>query len=90
MNRTHKLKILKDFADAVYNGDKTFELRRNDRGYQKGDTIIFDVRDDMMLHYEHPLNSTPYEITYVLNDWGLEKGYVALAIKRVHIKEIEY
>lgn len=38
---THELKILKSFADAVYSGDKTFEIRENDRGFQKGDKVIF-------------------------------------------------
>lgn len=81
MNKTHNLKIRKDFADAVYCGEKTFEIRENDRGFQKGDIIIFDVRDDMMLRLDHPVNSMEYEITYVLNDWGLREKYVALAIK---------
>lgn len=39
--RVHNLKILNDFADAVAMGDKTFEIRENDRGYQKGDYIKF-------------------------------------------------
>ena len=43
MNKTHNLKIRKDFADAVYSGEKTFEIRENDRGFQKGDIIIFNV-----------------------------------------------
>lgn len=38
----HSLKILDDFADAVYMKDKTFETRENDRGFQKG--IILDSR----------------------------------------------
>ena len=87
MNKTHNLKIRKDFADAVFGGEKTFEIRLNDRGFQKGDTIIFDVRDELMIPCIHPLNSIPYEITYVLNGWGLENGYVALAIKPVANKQ---
>lgn len=38
----HNLKILNDFADAVYMKDKTFEIRKNDRGFQRG--IILDSR----------------------------------------------
>lgn len=87
MNKTHILKIRKDFADAVFGGEKTFEIRLNDRGFQKGDTIIFNVIDDLMLPYDHPLNSTAYEITYVLNGWGLKEGYVVLAIKPVANKQ---
>ena len=39
--RVHDLKILNDFADSVVAGDKTFEIRENDRGFQKGDFIKF-------------------------------------------------
>ena len=35
----HNLRILDVFADAVYMKDKTFEIRENDRGFQKGDYI---------------------------------------------------
>ena len=83
MNKTHNLKIRKDFADAVYSGEKTFEIRENDRGFQKGDIIIFNVIDELEIPYIHPLNSTAYEITYVLNGWGLKENYVVLAIKAV-------
>lgn len=82
--RTHKIKILKDFADAVLSGDKTFEIRENDRGYQKGDHIRFKVLDDGRFKNDgHEINSLEYEITYVLSGWGLKNGYVALGIRRV-------
>ena len=31
----HNLKILDNFAEAVLMGDKKFEIRENDRGFQK-------------------------------------------------------
>ena len=34
---THTLKICKKYADAVMSGAKTFEIRKNDRGYKVGD-----------------------------------------------------
>ena len=37
----HELKILKQFADEIIIGNKNFEIRKNDRGYQKGDFIDF-------------------------------------------------
>ena len=42
----HKIKIRESFANAVNSGDKTFEVRKNDRGYQKGDTVQFIVLYD--------------------------------------------
>lgn len=83
--KTHELKILEDFADAVYSGEKTFEIRENDRGFQKGDHIKFKTTNDYHHNWinAHAIEDCEYEITYVLNGWGLENGYAALAIKRI-------
>nr|DAT62222.1 MAG TPA: protein of unknown function (DUF3850) [Caudoviricetes sp.] len=80
----HKLKILKQFADEIKQGNKYFEVRKNDRAYQKGDVIQFkaiEKHGDMEIEVEHPINHVLYEITYVLSGWGIEKGYVVLGIK---------
>lgn len=34
---THRLKVFIKYADAIMNGTKTFEIRKNDRGYEVGD-----------------------------------------------------
>lgn len=38
---THRLKIFVKYADAIMSGAKTFEIRKNDRGYEIGDKIVF-------------------------------------------------
>ena len=81
MRRFIEKKILKAFADAVLAGEKTFEIRKNDEGYQKGDVLKFKVMDSEYSHnLTHPLNDREYEITYVLSGWGIQEGYVALGI----------
>lgn len=80
----HELKIQEDFANAVYAGDKTFEIRYNDRGYQKGDLIKFIAIDDYKCRICHPINNLRYEITYVINGWGLKEEYVVLAIRELN------
>ena len=80
----HIIKILEDFADAVASGEKSFEIRENDRGYQKGDYVRFVVVDKLGAEVRHPLNEWrrhTYKITYVINGWGLKNGYVAFGIK---------
>ena len=81
---THYIKIEKSFADAVLCGDKTFEIRRNDRGYQKGDCIQFIPMDGLLCKdFFHPLKDKVYTITYVMNGYGLENGYVVFGIKEL-------
>lgn len=81
--KIHEIKIAEDYADAVLDGSKTFEIRRNDRGYQKGDLIKFIVIDrDLSLKVsEHGLNDRLYKITYVHSGLGMADGYVALSIE---------
>jgi len=82
---THQIKIRESFAEAVLQGIKTFEVRKNDRGYQKGDLVCFKVLydSDGLEMIDHPLSKLCYEITYVLNGWGIEDGYVVFGIKRL-------
>lgn len=78
----HNLKILDNFAEAVLMGDKKFEIRENDRGFQKGDYIRFQAVGKDGLPIRHAINDKRYRITYVLNGWGLKDGYVAFEIEK--------
>lgn len=78
----HILKLNKEYAGAVLSGEKSFEIRFDDRGYQKGDYIQFNVIDGIC-EVNHPLNDKTYMITYVLHGWGLQENWSALAIKEV-------
>ena len=89
-NRVHELKIDQNYADSVWFGDKTFEVRYNDRGFQKGDIVRFKpiYTKDKCAFYSHPLNNKEYEITYVLGSFvGLAQGYVAFGIKPIECLE---
>ena len=81
-NQTHRIKILESFANAVYCGDKKFEVRKNDRGYQKGDYVEFIVLydSDGCEYVDHPLSKYRFQINYVLSGWGIEEGYCVFGI----------
>ena len=79
----HRLKILDIFADDILEGNKTFELRYNDRNYQKGDFIKFVVVDGEGHVSRHPLGRELFQIVYFLEGWGLKDGYAALGIQRL-------
>lgn len=79
---THRLKILDSFANDVLDGSKSFELRYNDRNYQRGDYVKFVVVDEDGDRQTHPLNDVLFRVVYVLGGWGLKDGYVALGLKK--------
>lgn len=77
-SKIHELKINTEYAIAVAYGEKTFEIRKNDRDFKEGD-ILF------LREYENGKYldvAIVAEILYVLEGFeGLQKGYVALGIK---------
>ena len=80
--KLHVLKIEEGYLmDILYEG-KTFELRKNDRGYEVGDLIHFiDTNGDEFKGFHGNL---VYRITYILKDvpqFGLDNDYCILAIK---------
>lgn len=82
---THILKILKPFADAITSGEKSFEVRRNDRNFQKGDLVEFyAVSETNGEPTAHPINAKQYRIGYVLKfeDFpaGLSEGFAVFTI----------
>ena len=68
-------------------GDKTFEIRENDRVFQKGDRLNFKVNEDQWTHCNESsvreLEHKTFEITYVISGWGLKNGFVAFGIREV-------
>lgn len=81
---THEIKLNIHYADAVLSGEKCFEIRYNDRGYQRGDRVVFMPVDDLGKFAPHPVANEVYEITYLVHGYGLESGWCAFGIKRLH------
>lgn len=78
----HRIKLNREFCDAVLYDDKTFEIRKNDRDYKVGDTIVFiPWLPDRGEAFYHPIADTSFAIRYILHGWGLKKGFVAMQLK---------
>lgn len=74
----HELKILPHFFTDVIKGEKTFEIRRNDRPFQKGDLLALNEHDGQ--HYTG--NSCLVYVDYILHNPGyVKKDMVVMAIK---------
>jgi Domain of unknown function (DUF3850) len=88
----HHLKTWPEYFGRVKNGDKPFEIRKNDRDYKVGDELLLQefVPEG---YYAEDAKQEPYftgqvchrKITYILNggQFGIEKGYVALGLQVV-------
>ncbi len=75
----HTLKILPEHYAATASGKKLFTIRKNDRDFKLGDTLI-----------KQEWNGTEYTgkkilcyVTYVFlgGEYGLEKGYCILGLR---------
>ena len=76
--KVHQIRLAKSYFDDVANGIKTFELRKNDRGYKKGDILE-------MMEFADGKNTgrmVRVLVTYILEDYtGIEDGYCIMATK---------
>jgi hypothetical protein len=78
MNQEHELKAWPSFYDDVASGRKPFEVRKNDRGFQVGDTLR--LRRFNPATGEYTGEECMRRVTYVLHGgcFGLAEGYVVL------------
>lgn len=84
LNNVHDLKILPEYFRAVKSGEKTFEVRFNDRNFQKGDMLHLREWNGS----EYTGESIYVEVTYILNKSDFCKdGYVIMAIRKMEQKE---
>lgn len=75
--KVHDVKLGTTFFDDVKTGRKTFELRKNDRGYKEGDTIVMHEYKDGTTTGR----TITKRIVYMLEDFtGLEDGYCILGL----------
>jgi hypothetical protein len=85
----HWLKTWPQFFQAVFDGVKTFEVRRDDRGFELGDTLY--------LQEYHPANGytgrlVGREVTYILRsgegDFGIEPGFVVMGLRKIQLSSL--
>lgn len=76
-NKVHDIKIATSYYEDIVSGKKSFELRKNDRGYKEGDSIKMLEFDDG----KHTGRTIDADIIYLLEEYtGLQEGYCILGI----------
>jgi len=81
----HTLKTETEYYQAIEKGLKTFELRKNDRGFKVGDILYLEevVRG---VHTGRKL--PPLEVIYILHGgkYGLEDGFCIMQLNTKNLK----
>lgn len=80
----HRLKTVQPFFNAVWNGEKLFEVRKNDRDFQPDDHLLLQEYDPARREDEAYTGARIIcAITYILHggQFGIEPGYVVLGIR---------
>lgn len=84
----HHLKIWPRFFDVVQKGEKSFEVRKNDRAFAVGDTLVLEEWDPAALPTpKYTGRSTEKVVIYMLLGadmnglWGVHPDFVVMAIR---------
>lgn len=88
----HKLKTWPTAWDAVSSGEKRFEVRKNDRFFQRGDLVVLERFDPETRKYQHRSGASAYHpndvarLTFVIGwmlqggQFGIEPGYCVFSL----------
>jgi len=87
----HVLKTLAPYWDAIKRGDKAFEVRRDDRGFQRGDVLVLRRMSKSSLGaWREDFEFDEYRdlrrrVSYILTggQFGIEPGYVVMGLQDV-------
>lgn len=82
MTKTHELKILPEYFNAVVDGRKTFELRKNDRGFKVNDKLL--LKEININSGKFTKREILVKVTYLLENCekhGLKDGFCIMGIK---------
>lgn len=81
----HELKILPKWFEDVIQQKKTFEIRKNDRNYSVGDTLILKEWNKGKYTGREVKRTVSY-IYYGDGTYGLSEEYVVMAIRNIPMK----
>lgn len=83
ISRVHRIKCHPPYFGEVRAGNKSFEVRKNDRDYCEGDFLVLSEYDPTGGGYTGQICYR--EITYVLDggDFGVDSDHVVMAIRHL-------
>lgn len=88
----HDLKCFRESFEAIRDGTKTAEFRRDDRGFSVGDVLVLrsgspaDNAQGFVYHESAPPELV--RITHIVRgpDFGIPEGFAMLSVERVRLE----
>ena len=83
VRRSHLLKTWPVYFDALWYGQKTFEIRKNDRDYQVGDRLVLQEYDpERGAYLDREIHA---DVSYRMpgGRWGVAEDYCVMALRIV-------
>ena len=80
---THALKTWPEFYKLVESGEKAFEVRKMDRPFKVGETLLLQEFDNEKQEFTG--NETTRVITCILRDpkFGIKTGYCVMGLREI-------
>lgn len=83
MDYDHELKVHPPFFTAISECRKTFEVRKDDRGFQTGEILwLREYKPDIDPTFRYTGNAEYARISYILRggQFGIEVGHVVMGL----------
>lgn len=80
----HQLKILPEYYQAVVSGNKTFEIRKNDRNFKVGDLLMLEEWNNG----KYTGKTCYVKVSYIC-DYEQKENIVVLGIKKINSEVAE-
>ncbi len=82
MSDIHCLKTWPDLFKDIVSGIKTFDIRRNDRGFKVGDVLVMQEYSPETMEYTKEMAS--FKVTYIIQGvWGLPEDVCVMSINPI-------
>lgn len=84
---THALKTWPEHYQGIASGKKKFEVRKNDRPFEVGDTLILQEYNPDTKRYTG--QESTFQISYILHGpgMGIYKDHCVISLEDIHDRE---
>lgn len=80
---THQLKTWPQYFAESFSGEKTFEIRQNDRNFQRWDYLVLEEWNPETEKYTGRVLSRRIDYIITGPKFGLKQGWVAMGLSKV-------